>query len=205
MAQAKLLVTGGEVIEVQLTSETVVIDTPSGRRPSLEPGHITNRMRLFVRHPDGREQNYDFEETKLGVRKSQRVGIVRGQPKAAAVTLNLLLYNLSSGETDEFKPNMRLYLGNKPFFGPLAKALFFSLAVALIFFIVSHFFYQLGSVWATVWGVVFAIVTYPILWWLSAQWDRITSEMRYRETRKRFVDEMTERVREFAAADAPTA
>jgi hypothetical protein len=57
-----LLINAGDVIEVQLTSETVVIEGAGGRR-NAEPGHITNRMRLFVRQTDGVEKKYDFEDT----------------------------------------------------------------------------------------------------------------------------------------------
>ena len=67
-----VLVSVGDVIEVQLTSETVMIEGAHGRRQA-EPGHITNRMRLFVKLVDGKEQKFDFEDTELGVRETQRV------------------------------------------------------------------------------------------------------------------------------------
>ncbi|MBY0563321.1 MAG: hypothetical protein K2P58_03960 [Hyphomonadaceae bacterium] len=195
MAKHTLLVSGGEVIEVQLTSETVVIDTPLGRRPIAEPGHITNRVRLFVRHPDGQEQKYDFEDTELGVRQTQRVGIARAQLKGASAPINLALFNLSSGERDVFEPNLRLYLGETPFFGPLWKAAGVALAVAAIFYVVSHFFLGRGAISAAFLAVMFATLTYPVFWWLSATWDRITQEMRYDAARRRFLEDMGARVR----------
>ena len=77
-----LLISAGDVIEVQLTSETVVIDTPQGRQ--VEQGHITNRMRLFIKLTDGKETKFDFEDTELGVRETQRVAVVRGKAEKAA-------------------------------------------------------------------------------------------------------------------------
>src|ERR1043165_7691522 len=123
----------GDVIEVQLTSETVVIETPNGRREADDAGRITNRMRLFVRHPDGKEEKYDFDDTELGVRETQTVAIVRGKRRRAKEPVNLILFNPSSGEHDPFERGLASYLGHKPFFGPLSKALVLALGVAVIF------------------------------------------------------------------------
>src|SRR5262245_12294204 len=113
MASHKLLISAGDVIEVQLTSETVVIEGATRRH--VEPGHITNRMRLFVRELDGSEMKYDFEDTELGVRESQRVAIVRAHLKRAPAPVNMILFNLSSNERDTFEPGLAAYLGHKPF------------------------------------------------------------------------------------------
>src|SRR5262245_18211023 len=93
MAASTLLITAGDVIEVQLTSETVVIE--GADRCYVEPGHIPNRMRLFVREAVGKEQKFDFEDTELGVRETQRVAVVRGRLKKRPEAMNLLLFNLS--------------------------------------------------------------------------------------------------------------
>jgi hypothetical protein len=205
MTAQTLEVTGGDVIEVQLTSETVVIDTHDGRRLRAEPGHITNRMRLFVRHTDGAEKKYDFEETELGVRETQRVAIVRGRLKRDPDFMNLVLYNLSSGDRDTFDGNLRRYLGKKPFFGPLWKAAGFALVVAVVFYLVSHFVYDRGHVGAAFLGAMFAFLTYPVFWWLCRTWDRVTERMRMNAALKRFLAETDARARTFAppAAASP--
>lgn len=204
----KLMVTAGDVIDVQLTSETVVIEGADRRH--VEPGHITNRMRLFVRLTDGKEQKYDFEDSDLGVRETQRVVIVRGQGKGKRDhgPYNIVLFNVSSGERGEFEGGLREYLGHKPFFGPLWKAAVLSFGVALVFWFVSNFITRNGYGGLTSVGLalMFAILTYPVFWWLAHTWDRITERMRYRAARKKFLNEMQGRANTYAQqASAPSA
>lgn len=197
----KLLVAAGDVIDVQLTSETVVIEGADRRH--VEPGHITNRMRLFVKLTDGAEQKYDFEDTELGVRETQRVVIVRGQGKGKRDRgpYNIVLFNVSSGERGEFEGGLREYLGHKPFFGPLWKAAVISLGVAVVAWFVATFVVSpnsngsMGGVWL---AVMFGFLTYPAWWWLARLWDRITERMRYRAAKKRFLNEMQARANTYA-------
>lgn len=204
----KLIVTAGDVIDVQLTSETVVIEGADRRH--VEPGHITNRMRLFVKLTDGKEQKFDFEDTELGVRETQRVVVVRGQGKGKndRGPYNIVLLNVNSGERGEFESGLRAYLGHKPFFGPLWKAAVVSIGVAIVFWLISNFETRhgdggTGSIWL---AVMFAFLTYPVWWWIARTWDRITERMRYRAAKKRFLNEMQARANTYAQqASAPAA
>lgn len=198
-----VLINAGDVIEVQLTSETVVIESEGGRR-NVEPGHITNRMRLFVRHTDGSEKKYDFEDTELGVRETQRVAIVRGQLKRWPEPINLILFNLSSGESDTFDGNLAAYLGHKPFIGPILKAALLALAVALIYWIAASLSAREGADAMTRLGfaVLYAVLSYPVFWWLCRTWDRLTQNSRYRAARRRFINEMSGRVQAYAPTRA---
>jgi len=197
MAANKALISAGDVIGVQLTSETVVIE--GGGRRQVEPGHITNRMRLFVREVDGGEKKYDFEDTELGVRETQRVAIVRGKLKRVDDPVNLLLFNMSSGESDTFEPGLRAYLGHKPFFGPLAKAFFISIGTGIVLWLVAYFLYNQGPVTSGFFAGAAAFLLSPVFWWLCRTWDRITERGRYKASRKRFIKEMTARVAPYAA------
>lgn len=203
-----VLVSGGDVIEVQLTSETVVIDTPHGRRPVAEPGHIQNRMRLFVREAEGREQKFDFEETELGVRETQRVAIVRANIKGRPTPMNLILFNMSSGEKDLFEQGLRAHLGYTPFFGARWKAFTYSLGVAIVFWLVSTLQFRTGPVWAFFFAAMFAFLLFPLFWWICGLWDRITERARYKRVRAQFIADMESRVRAYAptaaAANAPS-
>jgi hypothetical protein len=205
MAAQSPLISAGDVIEVQLTSETVVIDTPQGRQRVEKPGHITNRMRLFVRELDGREQKYDFEDCELGVRETQRVAIVRGRVRREPEPVNLILFNLSSGERDLFERGLARYLGYTPLFGPRWKAAAMALGVALVLWLVSRFAFNVGSMSSTALAIMFAFLLYPLLWWISGHWDRITGRIRYKRARKQFIAEMEGRVRAYAAPAAPVA
>jgi hypothetical protein len=200
----KLLINAGDVIDVQLTSETVVIEGADRRH--VEPGHITNRMRLFLRETDGKEKKYDFEDTELGVRETQRVVVIRGKGKRDADAYNIALYNLSSNERGEFESGLAKYLGHKPFFGPLWKAAVLALGVALVFWFVSNFITRQGNggMGSVSLALMFAFLTYPVFWWLCRIWDRVTERMRYRAARKRFLADMDGRVRAYAPqASAP--
>lgn len=204
----KLMVTAGDVIDVQLTSETVVIEGADRRH--VEPGHITNRMRLFVKLTDGKEQKFDFEDSDLGVRETQRVVIVRGQGKGKndRGPYNIVLFNVSSGERGEFEAGLLAYLGHKPFFGPLWKAGVLALGVVLVFWFVSNFITRdgnggMGSLWL---AVMFGFLTYPVFWWLAKMSDRVTERMRYRAAKKKFLNEMQARANTYAQqASAPAA
>lgn len=198
MAEWALIVEAGDVLDVQLTSETVVIDTPLGRRPAGEPGHITNRVRLFVRDLAGKEQVFDFEDTELGVRETQRVAIVRAKEKRAPTPINLMLFNLSSAQHDTFEPGLAAYLARKPFFGPPWKAAGLSLAGALIFWLVSHFLYQRGTVQAGYFAGAFGFLLFPAFWWACGLWDRITERIRYKAARAGFITEMCARAQAYA-------
>ena len=190
----------GDVIEVQLTSETVVIETPNGRRDADDAGRITNRMRLFVRHADGKEEKYDFDDTELGVRETQTVAIVRGKLRRAKEPVNLILFNLSSGEHDPFERGLARYLGHKPFFGPLSKAFVFALGVAIVFYLVSHYIvrHEQGAVMSGFLALMFAFLCYPVFWGACGLWDRVSESMRYKSERKRFIDDMMGRVQAYA-------
>ena len=206
MATHTLLISAGDVIDVQLTSETVVIESRTGRRE--EEGHITNRMRLFVKETDGAEKKYDFEDTELGVRETQRVAIVRGKLKKVPEPFNMILFNLSSGEHDTFEYGLRTYLGHKPFFGPLWKAAALSFGVAVVFWFVSNFVtrHGTGGLMSISLAIMFGFLTYPVFWWISRTWDRLTERMRYKSARKRFIKDMQGRVKAYAPRpEAPVA
>jgi hypothetical protein len=198
-------IVAGDVIDVQLTSETVVIQGSNGARQA-EPGHILNRMRLFVRDTAGAEKKFDFEDTELGVRDTQRVAVVRGRVNKRSEPLNLILFNLSSGEHDTFEQGLFTFLGRKPFFGPLWKATAFALGTALVFWFVSNFILRNadGGLYSISLALMFGFLTYPVYWWLCRTWDRITERMRYKSARKRFITNVAERVRAYSPkASAP--
>jgi hypothetical protein len=204
MAEETLLVTAGDVIEVQLTSETVVIEGADVRH--VEPGHITNRMRLFVHEIDGRERKYDFDDTELGVRETQRVAIVRGRVKRAKEPVNLLLFNLSSGEHDTFEDGLAAYLARKPIVGAVGKAVLLSALVALITWVVPRL-YDIGyeGLLGVGLAIMFGLIGFPVFLPLCRVWDRVSERIRYKRARARFIAEMTGRVRAYAPGGAQPA
>lgn len=204
MANGKVLISAGDVIEVQLTSETVVIESPTGRRE--EEGHITNRMRLFVKEVDGGEKKYDFDDTELGVRETQRVAIVRAQLKRKPQPVNLILFNLSSGEHDAFEQGLHAHLGHKPVLGPLAKAVLGAALVALMTWLAPKFFdVGYGGITSIGLALMFGFLSYPVFWWTCRTWDRISERIGYCARRRRFINEMQGRVAAYAPRPAESA
>ena len=122
----RLLISAGEVIEVQLTSETYVMAQGSGggrkrrrKRGEAQPtGRIVNRMRVFVREADGKERTYDFEGARLGVHDGHSVCVVRGRCEGGGKPVNLMLCNLSTEDRDLFEQQIVTFLDRKRRFGP---------------------------------------------------------------------------------------
>jgi len=202
MARQTPLITVGDVIEVQLTSERVVIRSAQGRE--AQPAHITSRMRLFVKELDGSEHKYDFDDTELGVRETQRVGIVRARFKGQRDPQNLALFNLSSGESDAFEPALAAYLQRRPLVGPRGHALGWALVVALLTWAISNWGYRggEGGPMSVFLAVAFAVLTFPIVWGLSALWDRLSARARYGRARAAFLSDAEAQVRALAGAAA---
>lgn len=189
-------ITAGDVIEVQLTSETVVFDRGDGS-VTAEPGHITNRMRLFVRELDGAERKYDFEDTELGVRETQRVAIVQGVPKRGKAPVHLILFNLSSGESDIFERGLRAFLDDGPKVASPLKALIAGLAWALLFWLVARYGFAKSEGFANVYSVMSALLLLPFFWWGARAWDNFTQEWRYQAACKKLIADADGRVRAY--------
>jgi hypothetical protein len=74
----------------------------------------------------------------------------------------------------------------------------------VVFWFVSNFITRSGDggVMSISLALMFGFLTYPVFWWISRTWDRITERMRYKAARKRFIAEMEGRVRAYAPASA---
>ncbi len=195
MAQP-LLFSAGDVIDVQLSSETVVFD---GGGEGDGAAHVTKRMRLFVRDLDGKEQKYDFEGTELGVRDTQRVVIVRGAVKGAKQPVNLVLINQSSGEHDTFEPGLRAFLAVRSWFSPPLQAIAAALIFFVLFWLVTHFGMGKSAGFANTYGFFSAAMLFPIFWWIAAKLDALSYEWRFRAARSRLIADARGRARAYQA------
>ena len=159
------------MIDVQLTSETVVIDGAAGRREA-EPGHITNRMRLFVRQTDGARRNTISRIPNSACARPARRDRAR-QREGSEGPMNLMLFNLSSGEKDTFEPGSQPILGAGRFSARARRRSSSALMLAVIFWLVSHHLVRhgQGSITSGFLAVMFAFPV-PVLWWLCGTWDR---------------------------------
>ena len=203
----RLHIVTGEVIDVQLTSETLVVESAVGRRRTKRKapkpasgGRITNRMRVFLRdHDAAKETMFDFEGAKLGVRDGHHCAVVRGHCKGAKDPVNLMLINISTNERDFFELGIFAFLNRKRFFGPIWTAL----GLSLIMIAFGVFFSQvilghsesmsvLESFW---WSLFFAFLVFPIFWWLAGLWQRMDDRARLRRARQALIEEVEARLR----------
>jgi hypothetical protein len=212
----RVQIAAGDVIEVQLTSETVVVENQRAerrrgrkQRGPVSTGRISNRMRVFLRDADGKEDDYDLEGARIGVREGHRAAIARGAVPGVREPINLVLINISTDERDVFERNMHAFLYRKPFFGPLWKA--FGLAVLLTLF--GIFYSQIimhhaepkplaRSFWL---AAFFSFLAYPVLWWLTTIYQNVTESMRYKKQRTQLLADIDGRLRAFQTPTSRTA
>jgi hypothetical protein len=194
----RLQITDGEVIEVQLTSETYVMAPGEGgqkrrrkpRRAAAAPaGKILNRMRVFVREPDGKERNYDFEGARVGVHDGHRVCIVRGRCATTKDPLNLMLCNLSTEDRDLYESAILRFLDQPRMFGPFWRAVGLSLWVWLIVsglwaLIVTHGRHFLT---VSIYALFFMFLAFPLIWGGVALWDRLSEKRRFEDGRAKLI------------------
>lgn len=192
-------IAAGEVIEVQLTSETYVIEgraSPSTKkRAKAKPqtgGRIVNRMRVFLREPDGKERNYDFAEARIGLHDGHHAAVVRGKIKDAREPLNLMLVNFSTDERDLFERNIAAFLDKPVLFGPKWKALGLSLVMLLFGMGLSHFVISPDKPWSfAFWmALFFAFLAFPIFWGVTELWTRLTERARFTRERAKLLSEI---------------
>lgn len=205
----RLIIATGDVIEVQLTSETYhfAADEARGRRRrrrrSAPPsGKILNRMRVFIREPDGKERNYDFEDARLGVHDGHKVCIVRGKCAGEKTPVNLMLCNLSTEDREVFEGQVLRFLDRPRLFGPAWKAL----GLTLIFWALATIFWTLivtegrNMLTVGIYALFFSFLVYPVMWGITALWDRVTQSQRFKAGRARLIADVERRI----AAGAPS-
>ncbi len=192
-------IAAGDVLEVQLTSETVIFERGDG----TSEHNASNRMRLFVRDLEGKERKFDFEETQLGVRTGQRIAVVQGQTRSEPVTL--MLFNLSAGEDDTFETNLRAFLDVRSWFSPPLQTLAATVIYIALFWLIARFGFGRSEGFANVYSVVSAALLAPAFWWAATTWERLSHEWRYNAARKRLISDARGRVRVYAPDTATTA
>jgi hypothetical protein len=177
MAGPKLEIIAGEVTEVQLRSEAIE-DAPNapahGRRHPKE--RIINNMRIFVREDNGHEDDYDFEESSVGVRQGHRVVIVRATDKRVSKPVILALHNVSNDEREENAENFALFTDRGPKLGPRLLAFAWTVGVFVIGFLLSRFVIspEKGMGWWISWPLFFSFLAFPILWGAIVLWRSVT-------------------------------
>jgi hypothetical protein len=201
--RGRLLVSAGDVVEVQLAAEPPVDNAKAAKRKKGKPAprrQTVTRMRVFLREADGKDQKFDFDDAQLGVRAGQRVAVARGVLDGVREPINLMLCNLSTGEQEIFERAVAVFLFSKPGFGPLLQGLVMAGAVWLITVALTHFVMTPGmSYIASFWyGAFVAFVLFWALWGAAHFWSRVTARGRFRRARAAFIADVETRVKAYA-------
>lgn len=199
---AKLELIRGEVTKVQFTSETHM---PAGKGG---PGRVVNKMRVFLRERnDGRERDFLFSNTTVGVHEGHMICIARALTKGRAPIL-LALINESTGQREESEDGFEAASVLPGFFGPRWKAAGGSAVIFVLGYLISRFIVSpgKGEGWWISWPLMLAFLAFPILWGGIALWDRITMGQTGRIEQQRLRTEIAEQLgKPVNAASGPPA
>jgi hypothetical protein len=161
-APAKLMITTGEVLKVQLTSETHMLKAPS---TTGAQSRIVNKMRVFLRdNGDGKEKDFTFVNSSVGVREGHRVSIVRAQVRHAKSPILLMLVNHSTGQREDSDGGFEKAMSTKGYFGQKWKAFGLSAILFVLFWLVSHFIVRQGQggLASFFFALMFSFLMFPV-------------------------------------------
>ena len=179
----KLEIIEGDAVKVQLTSETHA-PARGGVKANdklLVSSKVLNRMRLFIMRADGKEQDFQFVNSTVGVREGNRVAVVRAKPNGPGPWLVVALYNLTTQTREEqigafAKAARQQWIGARWRAGMWAAGAF-----ALDLLIGKWLHPHDHSFWI---AISFGIVAYPIAWAIGWITDLIVLPERQREAEK---------------------
>lgn len=184
----KLEIIEGDVVSVQFTTETHTHHGPQGgrrrggRRARAPQGlsQIINRTRLFLRLPNGKERDFLIEECRVGLHEGHHVALAYGKGRGMRQPVLLAIVNASTGQREERAPAVFAVLGERPLFGPYAKAVFLSALMFLIGWFISEWVMRGGASGAAsiAWALFFAFLTYPAFWAIAWVWERFAAKAR---------------------------
>jgi len=176
MAVPSLEIIAGEVTAVQLSSEAIEDAPEAPRRGRHKPKErIINQMRIFVRDDAGKEDDYDFEESSVGVREGHRVVVVRASDKKVPKPVILVLHNLSNSEREEVEENFALFTDRPYVLSPAVVGFLWALGTFVLGFLASRFVVSpdKGMGWNIGWPLMAAILGFFGFWGLTVAWRAI--------------------------------
>jgi hypothetical protein len=159
-------------------------------------------MRVFVREDDGREGDFDFPSDKVGVRDGHRIVIVRASDKAAPEPANILLFNVSTGEREEF--GLGRFTERAPAIGPKWSAALIALGIGTAFFFYFALALAMGALGAFFWAAFIAFVLYWPLWGVAWIYAKIAAPIRAERARNAIRAEIEGRLAAHVRTPAPT-
>jgi hypothetical protein len=173
----------GEVVKVQLTAETHVAGRSKVRADGdvMISSKVVNHMRLFLVGGDGKERDFRFTNTTVGVREGHRVVVVRAKPLGPGGWLTIALYNLTT-ELREEQIGAFAKASRQQWMQARWRAVFWAIGVALVYWPVSEALHLSGRGLGI--AIAFGILAYPFAWLLGGITDSIVLPSRQRAAEK---------------------
>lgn len=201
----KLEIVTGDVANVQLTSETHIAggEAHRGRRGGQTidvRSRVINRTRVFLKTADGRERDFSFANTTVGVREGHRLSIVLAKGAGMKAAQAVLLHNHTTGQRDEMEAVLKDAVRQKTI-GARWRAAIGAVVVFLAYY---------GAMAALNRGevnlmlaVLIAVGVYPILWLVMGGIDALVLPQQERQLADRLHAEIEGRLRPLDIKPAP--
>ena len=190
----KLEIVTGDVVNVQLTSETHVAGA-GGRRggQSLDVrSRVINRTRIFLKAADGRERDFSFANTTVGVREGHRVSVVLAKGAGMKAAQAVLLHNHTTGQRDEMEAVLQSAVRQKTI-GARWRAMAGSFLLFFSYWGASAVINR-GEANLVI-ATLLAILAYPVLWGVFGGVDALLLPQRERQLAARLQAEIEGRLK----------
>lgn len=207
MRLPKLDIITGDVVNVQLTTETHVAGSQAAARGKRGGGglqlssRVLNRMRVFLM-TDGKERDFTFTNSTVGIREGHRVSIVRaGAPNARDPVL-VMLHNHSTGQREEMTGQLRRAVAQKTL-SARWRALGAAVVVFVILIALKAFLNTDRLSVAS--AFIIAGLSFPVIWGVFAGLDSLMLPRQERDLADRLRAEIEGRLKFSEPPPAPPA
>jgi len=190
----KLEIVTGDVADVQLTSETHIAGGRAGKGAQAVDvrSRVVNRTRVFLKTTDGRERDFSFANTTVGVREGHRISVVLAKGPGMKAAQAVLLHNHTTGQRDEMDAVFKEAVRQKTI-SARWRALIGAVVVFLAYYGATAALNR-GEVNALL-AVLIGVGVYPILWLVMGGIDALVLPQRERQIAERVHAEIEGRLR----------
>jgi hypothetical protein len=180
----------GDVVKVQMATETHVAGGATDTAPLAVSSSVVHRMRIFLRQKDGKERDVQFANAKLGVREGHHIAIALAKPLGGAMR-PVTLVNLTTGQREEYQDAFRAVVRQKIIHARL-RAGAAGLILGVGFFLFAHLFQPEGDhLWPAI-GI--GLLGFGALWGVFAAVDAVVLPRQERQLIERLRAEIEGRI-----------
>lgn len=137
------------------------------RSPTGAYSRILNKMDVRVRDAsDGKEKDFSFINSSVGIREGHKLSIVRGLRKGHKLPLLLMLINHSTGQQEESETGFLKAMSTQGMFGPRWKAGLAAMGIAAASFPLIHYVWRAGEgmMMSSLFALGAGVIMFPAIW-----------------------------------------